>query len=92
MLDIELKGLTVAILATDGFEQAELLEPRKALREAGADTKIVSPKSGSLRGWDHKDWGKEQVKVDATLEQADPQDFDALVLPGGVLRRLTHAA
>jgi protease I len=80
-----LKGLKVAILATDGFEQSELLEPRKALRAAGADIKIVSPKQGSLRGWDHKEWGKEQVTVDATLEHADPTDFDALVLPGGVL-------
>jgi len=85
MLQNNLKGLKVAILATDGFEQSELIEPRNALREAGADVKIVSPKQGSLRGWDHKDWGKEQVTVDATLDQADPGEFHALVLPGGVL-------
>ena len=84
MPEDSLKGVTVAILATDGFEESELLEPRKALREAGAETKIVSPKAGSLRSWNHKDWGREQVAVDVTLDQTDPNDFDALVLPGGV--------
>ena len=79
-----LKGLRVAILATDGFEQSELTEPRKALDEAGAVTKVVSPKSGKLRGWNHKEWG-EEVQVDQLLDAADPAAYDALVLPGGVM-------
>jgi protease I len=79
-----LKGLKVAILATDGFEQSELTEPRKALDDAGADTEIVSPKPGKVRGWKMKEWG-EEVPVDQTLDDADPEDYDALVLPGGVI-------
>jgi len=79
-----LEGLAVAILATDGFEQSELIEPRKALDDAGADTWIVSPKSDRIRGWNHVDWG-EVVPVDVTLDRADPDRFDALVLPGGVM-------
>jgi len=79
-----LKGLKVAILATDGFEQSELTEPRKALDDAGADTEIVSPKPGKVRGWKMKEWGDE-VPVDQTLDDADPEDYDALVLPGGVI-------
>jgi protease I len=79
-----LKGLKVAILATDGFEQSELAEPRKALDEAGADTQIVSPKPGKVRGWKMKEWG-EEVAVDRSLDDADPEDYDALVLPGGVI-------
>jgi protease I len=79
-----LNGLKVAILATDGFEQSELLEPRKALNEAGAATEVVSPGDGSIRGWNHQDWG-EQVEVDQPLMDADPDDYGALVLPGGVM-------
>jgi deglycase len=79
-----LSGLKVAILATDGFEQSELTEPRKALNEAGADTQIVSLKAGKIRGWDHKDWGQE-VNVDKELKSVDARDYDALVLPGGVM-------
>ena len=79
-----LKGLKVAILVTDGFEQVELVEPRKALDEAGAETSIVSPKSGRVRGWKFTDWGDE-LPVDLSLDQAKPQDFDALLLPGGVI-------
>jgi protease I len=79
-----LTGITVAILATDGFEQSELLEPRKALNEAGAATEIVSPKDGRIRGWNHKEWGGE-VEVDQPLQSADPKDYDALLLPGGVM-------
>jgi protease I len=80
-----LDGLNIAILATDGFEQSELLEPRKALEAAGATTKLVSPKRGALRGWQHKDWADGEVKVDLTLDETDPSEFDALVLPGGVM-------
>jgi protease I len=79
-----LEGLSVAILATDGFEQSELLEPRKALDDAGADTWIVSPKDDRIRGWNHGDWG-ETVQVDLPLDRADAARFDALVLPGGVM-------
>jgi protease I len=84
MASDSLNGVKVAILATDGFEQAELAEPRKALDAAGADTKIISPKRDKIRGWNKKEWG-EEVRVDQALEAADPADFDALVLPGGVI-------
>ncbi len=77
-------GKKIAILATDGFEQAELTEPRKALDEAGATTVLVAPKGGSIKGWNMKEWG-ESVRVDKTLDQAKPEEFDALVLPGGVM-------
>src|ERR1700761_2114526 len=81
---INLAGKKIAILATDGFEQAELLEPRKALDEAGATTVLIAPKGGSIKGWKTKDWG-DSVTVDKTLDEANPQDYDALVLPGGVM-------
>jgi protease I len=80
----KLSGLRVAILATDGFEQSELLEPRKALDAAGATTEVIAPKDGRIRGWNHKEWGRE-VEVDQGLGDADPKDYDALVLPGGVM-------
>lgn len=79
-----LKGKSVAILATDGFEQSELTEPRKALDQAGAKTAVISLKPGSIRGWKSKNWGDE-VAVDMTLDDADAGDFDALMLPGGVM-------
>jgi protease I len=78
-----LKGKKVAILATDGFEQVELTEPKKALEQAGAVTEVIAPKSGEIRGWKSTDWG-DKVKVDKTLANAKPGDYDALVLPGGV--------
>jgi len=84
MADTDIKGLKVAILVTDGFEQVELVEPRKALNAAGAETVIVSPKQGEVRGWNFTDWGDEQP-VDMTLADARPEDFDALLLPGGVI-------
>jgi protease I len=79
-----LRGLRVALLATDGFEQSELLEPRRALNAAGAETEVVSVKEGVVRGWNHTEWGQE-VKVDRTLDDVDGTDYDALVLPGGVM-------
>ncbi|HMA03775.1 MAG: type 1 glutamine amidotransferase domain-containing protein [Gemmatimonas sp.] len=79
-----LTGKRVAILATDGVEQVELTEPRKALDAAGAKTRVVSPKPGSIRGWNHTEWG-EQIPVDVSLDSASPDDFDALLLPGGVM-------
>jgi protease I len=84
MTDGTLQGLKVAILATDGFEQVELTEPRKALEQAGAETRVVSPKEGELRGWKFTDWGQ-TVAVDVTLDEARPEEFDALMLPGGVI-------
>jgi protease I len=80
----ELKGKKIAILATDGFEQVELTEPRKALEQAGAQTFVIAPKDGEIKGWKLKEWG-DTVKVDKTLEDANPNDYDALVLPGGVM-------
>ncbi len=79
-----LKGKKIAILVTDGFEQVELTEPRKALDDAGADTKVVSPADGRVQGWNHKDWG-DDISVDVELRSAEPDDFDALLLPGGVM-------
>lgn len=79
-----LEGLKVAILVDDGFEQVELIEPRKALDQAGAETRIVSPKGEGVRGWNFTDWGDE-LPVDVPLDGAKPEDFDALLLPGGVL-------
>lgn len=79
-----LKGVKVAILVDDGFEQVELTEPRKALDQAGAETRIVSPKSERVRAWNFTDWG-DKFSVDVALEQARSQDFDALHLPGGVM-------
>jgi protease I len=79
-----LKGKKIAILATDGFEQSELMDPRKAFDEAGATTVVIAPKPGEIKGWKMKDWG-ESVKVDKALENANPNEYDALVLPGGVM-------
>ena len=84
MANESLKGVKVAILVKDGFEQVELTEPRKALDEAGAETRIVSPKGERVRGWNFTDWG-DKFPVDVALEQARPHDFDALLLPGGVM-------
>jgi protease I len=84
MTNGNLQGKKVAILATDGFEQSELLEPRKALDEAGATTQVVSPAGKKIKGWDQKDWGKE-VSVDVPLDSANAEEFDALLLPGGVM-------
>ena len=77
MANENLKGVKVAILVEDGFEQIELTEPRKALDEAGAETRIVSPKGERVRAWNFTDWG-DKFPVDVSLDQARPQDFDAL--------------
>ena len=79
-----LRGVKVAILVTDGFEQVELTKPKDALDAAGAKTLIVSPKDGQVRGWNFTDWGK-NLPVDLKLDEAKPEDFDALLLPGGVI-------
>lgn len=80
----KLEGVKVAILATDGFEQSELFEPKKALENAGAKVSIVSLKDGEIKGWDEKNWGK-TINVDLTVDEANAADFDALQLPGGVM-------
>ncbi len=84
MAERMLRELRVAILATDGFEEVELTEPRQALDRAGAKTVIVSPKQGEIKAWRFTDWGR-TVPVDVGIDQARPQDFDALMLPGGVM-------
>jgi protease I len=78
-----LNGLKVAILAAEGFEQAELIEPKKALDAAGAVTQVVSPAKGEVQGWKHFEKA-DKVKVDVPLAQANAEEFDALLLPGGV--------
>jgi protease I len=78
-----LSGMKVAILVAEGFEQVELTDPRKALDEAGAETRIVSPALGEVQGWNHFDKA-DKFKVDVPLDQADAGNFDALLLPGGV--------
>lgn len=84
MDDTKLSGKRVAILSESGFEQVELLKPRLALEEAGARVDVVSPQRGKIQGWNHQEKG-EQVAVDVTLKEARPEDYDALVLPGGVM-------
>ena len=79
-----LKGLRVAILIENGFEQVEMTEPRKALLDAGAQVSIVSPQRTHVRGWKHTEWGDE-FPVDKQLDNAQPEEFDALLLPGGVM-------
>ena len=80
----ELRNKRVAVLADHGFEQSELIEPRKALQQAGATADVVSPQSGKIKGWQHTNWGDE-VQVDRQLANAKPDEYDALLLPGGVM-------
>ena len=80
----ELNNIRVAALVDNGFEQSELLEPRKALEAAGARVDIVSPQQGKVKGWQHTDWGQE-VAVDVALDSASADQYDALLLPGGVM-------
>lgn len=79
----QLNGKTVAILATDGFEQAELEAPKSALENAGANVDVIAPKAGQIQGLKHMDKG-DTVRVDHTLDEVSAQDYDAIVLPGGV--------
>lgn len=90
-----LNGKRVAILVAEGFEQSEMVEPRKALEQAGAETEIVSPAQGEVQGWQHFDKA-DRFHVDVAVEEAKPEDYDALLLPGGVanpdqLRTNRHA-
>lgn len=83
-LSDELTGVHIAMLATDGFEQSELFDPKEALECAGAEVSIVSIKSGYIKAWKNKDWGK-SIKVDYLVKDAQGMSFDGLVLPGGVI-------
>lgn len=74
----------IALLSTDGFEQSELMQPLEQLREEGATVHVVSPNAGSIRGWSDGNWG-DSVDVDKTISEASSSDYDALVLPGGVI-------
>lgn len=84
MADKPLEGVRVAILCATDFEQSEMTEPRKALQEAGAEAILISPKAGEIEGMNH-DVKKDKFKVDMALKDADPNDFDGLMLPGGAL-------
>lgn len=84
-MEHDLSNKTIAILATDGFEESELVEPKKALEQAGATVHVVSPSDErTIRGWNHGEWSDE-VDVDVQAKQADPASYDGLVLPGGVI-------
>jgi protease I len=90
-----LAGKKVAILVAEGFEQIEMTAPRNALQAAGAKTEIVSPEKGEVKGWNHHE-AADAFKIDVKLEDADADDYDALLLPGGVmnpdaLRKLPEA-
>ena len=84
MTDKKLEGMRVAVLATNGVEQSELAEPRKALEEAGATTTLISVKAGKIKGMKH-DQLADQFDVQMVLDDADPEQFDAVLLPGGAL-------
>src|SRR5699024_6221487 len=84
VMESKLEEKRIAILATDGFEEVELTKPRKALDDAGAKTHIVAPHNGTLKAWDHTKWGGE-YEVDKTLDEVNPEDYDNLMLPGGVM-------
>jgi protease I len=80
----QLSGKKVAILVEDGFEQVEMTSPKEALEAAGAKTYIISPKADKVKGWEHTKWGQE-FPVDVVIEQANATNYDALLLPGGVM-------
>lgn len=79
-----LSGKRIAILATDGVEQVELTVPQMEFQTAGATVEVVAPKSGEIKAWNHTDWG-DTIKVDKTLDDIVTSDYDALLLPGGVI-------
>ena len=80
----DLTGKRVAIVVANGFEQVEMTSPREALEEAGAETYLVSIEDSQVKGWKHTDWG-DTFGVDVPIDEAAPEDYDALVLPGGVM-------
>lgn len=83
IMTTELKGKKVAILAAEGFEESELKEPKKALESAGAETEIVSINKEAIRSWRDNQWG-EAIQVDTVVEEANPDHYDALMIPGGL--------
>lgn len=85
MAEEKLNGMTVAILATNNFEEAELFDPREALEHAGATVTVIAPKAGKIQAMKHDEKSKKQVDVDITLDKANPDQYDALLLPGGAL-------
>ncbi len=84
MQDSTLCNVKIAIVATNGFEQSELGEPKRLLEAAGARVDVIAPEGGTITGWKHNNWG-DQVKVDKTIDLAKAGDYDALVIPGGVI-------
>src|ERR1051325_224769 len=84
MMARQLNGTRIAILIAEGYEQVELTEPKKALEAAGAQTMIVSPAEGKVKGWKHKEWG-DTFLVDIPLQNANTTECDGLLLPGGVM-------
>jgi protease I len=80
----QLEGKKIAILATNGFEESELFEPKKALEESGAKVVVIAPEKGKIKAWNHGDWSRD-IEVDVTVGEANEGDYDALVLPGGVI-------
>ena len=80
----DLTGKRVAIVVADGFEQVEMTSPREALEETGAETYLISIVDGRVKGWKHTDWG-DTFEVDVPIDEAAPDDYDALLLPGGVM-------
>ncbi len=79
-----IEGKKVALLTEQGFEEVELTSPMQALKDAGATVHVISPNAGKVKGWNHTDWGKE-VPVDKVLDEANPAEYDMLMLPGGVM-------
>ena len=79
-----LQNKRIAMLVEKGFEEVELTEPKKALEKAGAEVEVISPQSGTVRSWRHTEWGQD-FPVDRVLGKASSEDYDALVLPGGVM-------
>lgn len=83
-MKLPLTGRKIAILVANGFEQSEMTDPKKALEGAGAEINIISPEKSEVKGWKHGQWG-EAFPIDILLEDAEPADYDALILPGGVM-------
>src|SRR5687768_9790603 len=81
---IDLSGKRVAVLSADGFEQSELLKPVEALQRCGAKVDVITPDGNAIRGWTEDNWGQ-TIAADGSLENSDPNDFDGLLLPGGVI-------
>lgn len=84
MFEKKLENMTIAILTTDGFEQSELMKPKDTLENNGAEVHVISPSGKSVKAWDKDDWGK-TVSVDKNLNETSIEDYDALILPGGVI-------